>query len=180
MITHIPKVPWKDKLHFVCQFVPLIILRGLAVFAGFFVVPIALLFRKEDPTKAATGGGHHMPFISLPKWAWLWDNDEEGVASHFVPWWEQHDGNANTYWVMLKWSAFRNPANNMRFLKMFRLDMHKCDHEVVDDGFNFYTKSTDRDTGNHTIPLDVESITCLGARMLVILSTSVSRLLEQL
>ena len=147
MITYISKISWKDKAHFACQFTILFAIRAVVMLLGFIVVPVALLFRKENVLKSMVIDSAKRPFIELPKWAWLWSNDEEGMASFYAPWWEAHDGKADTYWAMLKWGCIRNPANNMRFTKMFQLDMMKCDHEVCDMGLNFYAKSTDRETG---------------------------------
>jgi hypothetical protein len=42
-----------------------------------------------------------------PPWAWIWDNEEDGV---FGP------GTPRTRWQAFYWSALRNPVNNLRFV----------------------------------------------------------------
>ncbi len=67
---------------------------------GFLVVPIALLACNEK--------AEH-----LPRWAWLWDNDETGIngdAGWCGP--EHANGRERTFWWRFLWLAVRNPANN--------------------------------------------------------------------
>lgn len=49
-----------------------------------------------------------------PKWAWLWDNDEDGVYPHWYC-------VANPTWsprrTMFVWTALRNSVNNFRYVR---------------------------------------------------------------
>ncbi len=56
--------------------------------------------------------------INVWSWKWLnkvWGNDEDGVTG---PSW-YNDSAGPSVWLAYKWSALRNPANNLRFI--FRL-----------------------------------------------------------
>ncbi len=43
-----------------------------------------------------------------PKWAWIWDNDIDGIYG---------PGKPRTRWQSFYWTALRNPCNNLRFVK---------------------------------------------------------------
>lgn len=81
---------------------------------------------KSRPSKVAQ-------FRTAPKWpngkvtawrfgwlTWLWGNEEDGVTG--PPWWELRttDGIKASYlalaWSAYRWSALRNPSNNLRFI----------------------------------------------------------------
>lgn len=47
--------------------------------------------------------------VHFPKWAWIWDNDEDGVS----PLWYNPE---HTRWRSFVWTALRNPCNNLRFV----------------------------------------------------------------
>lgn len=142
-------------MKFALQLLYLVPLRILGILAGFIVVPIALLNRKvlHDRNKVyfvINGNAYGLAFmhyVSLPRWAWLWDNEEEGAASTMEYWWRKFDHRADRYWVMILWSCFRNPANNMRFTKLFSLDFLVCNHKVKTGKHYEYIKSTDTITG---------------------------------
>jgi hypothetical protein len=42
-----------------------------------------------------------------PKWAWIWDNEIDGVYG---------PENPHTAWQAFYWTALRNPVNNLRFV----------------------------------------------------------------
>lgn len=96
-----------------------ITLRLAAILVGFVVVAIALLFRNEKPVE--DGGRQVYPerkVVHLPKWAWLWDNDAEGMMSWMPEWPEMcWNGKPDSFLSMWQWAAWRNPANNMRFVR---------------------------------------------------------------
>jgi hypothetical protein len=83
----------------------LFIFRAAAVLLGFFVVPIAYLFRDGD---------------HFPKWAWIWDNREDGIFG--ADWFERYTGLKKGFRRCYWWSAIRNPANNMRFIDLFNVE----------------------------------------------------------
>lgn len=93
-----------------------VVVRGIPWLLGFFVVPIALLFRTETP--ADIKPYPERKNVHLPKIFWLWDNDAEGAMSWMPEWPEMcWNGNPDSFLSMFQWLAIRNPANNMRFVK---------------------------------------------------------------
>lgn len=44
-----------------------------------------------------------------PNWAWIWDNDEDGIAPHWY-------NPLVTPWKVFAWTALRNPCNNLRYV----------------------------------------------------------------
>lgn len=84
------------------MFVLILKFLALAVvsLAGLFVVPIALMFAGEK----------------LPKWAWIWDNDRDGINGdggfkneHCPAYKLQYGG----FLCRFIWLAIRNPAANL-------------------------------------------------------------------
>lgn len=74
---------------------------------GLIVVPLALLF--------CNPASEH-----LPRWAWLWDNDETGINGDgdATGGWrgpEHANGRERTFWWRYAWLALRNPANNWSY-----------------------------------------------------------------
>jgi hypothetical protein len=95
----------------------LILARLLGIITGLVVVAIAIPFRREDISKS---DGRRI--INLPKWAWLWGNDFDGLLGDKREWWANNTPfgwKVDSYMAMYWWAAIRNPANNMRFLDMF-------------------------------------------------------------
>ena len=96
-----------------------IVIRLSGILLGLAVVPVALLFRSEspviDPSRQVYPSRKN---VRLPKWAWLWDNDAEGMMSWMDEWPEMcWNGEPDSMLSMFQWAAIRNPANNMRFVK---------------------------------------------------------------
>ena len=96
-----------------------IVIRFAGILSGLVIVPIALLFRNEslvtDPARQVYPS---RKIVHLPKWAWLWDNDAEGMMSWMDEWPEMcWNKNPDSFLSMFQWAAIRNPANNMRFVK---------------------------------------------------------------
>lgn len=50
----------------------------------------------------------------FPKWAWIWDNDEDGVLPRWYH--SEHDAWMNAH-IIFVWTALRNPCNNLRFVR---------------------------------------------------------------
>ena len=75
---------------------------------GFFIVPIAILFRKPDVSLEGK------LIVNAPRWLWLWGNDEDGYEPAYyvamTPEW-------NRYVRMWVWAAWRNSFNNIRFIR---------------------------------------------------------------
>lgn len=80
----------------------LFILRLLAVLIGLAVIPLAYTMRKGQ---------------DFPKWAWIWDNEEDGI---YGPKW--FNKGIHNFKSCFLWSAIRNPANNMRFIDLFNVE----------------------------------------------------------
>lgn len=84
---------------------------------GLVVVAIAIPFR-VDGVSVSDG----RKISNLPKWAWLFGNDHDGLLGDKRMWWA-----ANTpfglpvdhFISMYTWAAIRNPVNNMRLTNMF-------------------------------------------------------------
>ena len=120
-------------------------IKAIGIATGLVIVPIALLFRTEekiydtDPKKAYPS----RKLVHLPKWAWIWDNDAEGMMSWMKNWpsicW---DGDPTTFLSMFQWAAVRNPANNLRFIRgiaVYLPDVEEAEYwgkEVVSDKWN--------------------------------------------
>ena len=99
------------------QWAWLIVARAAGIITGLVVVAVAIPFRV-----AGLSGSDGRPILNLPRWAWLWGNDFDGLLGDKRGWWEANtplgwavDSFAAMYW----WAAIRNPANNMRFLDAF-------------------------------------------------------------
>ncbi len=70
-------------------------------------VPVCAVLAYGEFSRPVNGAWH------WPRWAWIWDNDIDGVCPH---WYEV----AHADWSIARrefvWSALRNPANNLRFV----------------------------------------------------------------
>lgn len=66
---------------------------------GWFIVPIAILFEKND---------------QLPIWAWPWGNKDHGNDgdAFYDKVYDGVIGNPTTFWQKYTWLAFRNPTFN--------------------------------------------------------------------
>ncbi len=96
-----------------------IVIRLTAIILGLFIVALALPFRTEKPvTNPDEQAYPSRKIVHLPKWAWLWDNDAEGMMSWMDEWPEMcWNGKPDSFLSMWQWAAWRNPANNMRFVR---------------------------------------------------------------
>ena len=99
------------------QWAWLIVARAAGIITGLVVVAVAIPFRVSG-----LSGSDGRPILNMPRWAWLWGNDFDGLLGDKRGWWEANtprgwavDSFAAMYW----WAAIRNPANNMRFLDAF-------------------------------------------------------------
>lgn len=79
-------------------------------------VPICAMLAKSEAWKESTNYLHPDRVIKVwkPKWAWLWSNKEDGVTGH--PGWQEKYAKYPR-WGAFVWSAWRNPSNNLRFVK---------------------------------------------------------------
>lgn len=129
-LTLAPASGWRAALlplHlvlFVLQLAVLLPLRVLFILAGFLVVPLALPFRTHHADTARRFGyvSGTWYLVTLPRWAWPWSNDRDGALGDRRGWWHTNApfGLGAYHWFsMLVWLAFRNPANNLRFTRLF-------------------------------------------------------------
>lgn len=91
--------------------------RLLAIVSGLIMVAIAIPFRA--PGLSFSDG---RKIVNLPRWAWLWGNDYDGLLGDKRGWWAQNTPfgvPAESWLAMYTWAALRNPANNMRMLNAF-------------------------------------------------------------
>lgn len=78
-----------------------LLLIGISSIAGLFLVPIALPFAKDG---------------KLPKWAWIWDNDRDGISgdggfrNEHCPSYKLPYGSFICNYI---WLAVRNPSANL-------------------------------------------------------------------
>lgn len=123
------------------QWLWLLLSRIICIILGYVIVAIAIPFRKDGVSKS---DGRYIS--NLPKWAWLWGNDNDGLLGDKRLWWSENtpfglpvDHFVSMYW----WTAIRNPANNMRQLDIFSAPVtgsritYLGDYTVNDNGKDF-------------------------------------------
>lgn len=112
-------------------------LRLALVLAGLVMVAVALPFRADNQS---VSDGRYI--VNLPRWAWIWGNDYDGLLGDKRGWWADNTPfglPAHHWFSMWWWAAIRNPANNMRRLWLFSCPAGSCvidyigDREVEDD-----------------------------------------------
>ncbi|MCS4310266.1 hypothetical protein M2397_000541 [Pseudomonas sp. BIGb0381] len=85
---------------------------------GLFIVAIAIPFRVDDFSKS-----DGRPIVNLPRWAWLFGNDYDGLQGDRRGWWAENTPfgwKVDSFMAMWWWAAVRNPVNNMRFVKLWQ------------------------------------------------------------
>src|SRR5690554_7576491 len=75
-----------DILKATKQWLFLLFFRLLGIISGLVIVAIAIPFRKEG---VSLSDGRKI--VNLPKWAWLWGNDFDGLLGDKRGWWEEKD-----------------------------------------------------------------------------------------
>lgn len=137
------------------QWIVLIVIRLGLIVLGLAVVAVALPFRKQEFSLKYPD----WPITNLPRWAWLFGNDYDGLQGDIRGWWND---NADQYVLfglfpllrkirpslrkidgthplsMWWWAAIRNPVNNLRLVSGFNCPVDECDityagHEFVAD-----------------------------------------------
>lgn len=131
------------------QWALLLVVRVVLIVAGVAVVAIALPL--AVPGVSLSDG---RPIWNLPRWAWLWGNDFDGLDGDKRGWWvancdaqvlfgvlpllrrlgvpldlmAAHDGLA-CWW----WAAVRNPVNNLRLVPGFNCPVSECEIRYLGD-----------------------------------------------
>jgi hypothetical protein len=106
-----------DYIKAIFQFLFLLISDITLDLIGLFMVAIAIPFRVDG---VSVGDGRKI--VNLPKWAWLWGNDFDGLLGDKLGEWVDEvpfGWNINSYAAMYWWAAIRNPANNTRMLSLY-------------------------------------------------------------
>ena len=84
---------------------------------GLLVVLVAIPFRVAG--KSVSDG---RDIVNLPKWAWLFGNDYDGLLGDKRGWWANNTPfgvKAESFFAMWVWAAVRNPVNNMRLTSLY-------------------------------------------------------------
>ena len=114
--------------------------------AGIFIIPIALLFRKEGAAYYVVDFAGHKDcynMVNLPSWAWLWDNEWDGaMGDDQLRYWNRDRPEClagSGFLKMYFWLAFRNPINNLsRFY--FSCDVSKETPKLIAGDFDVRDK----------------------------------------
>lgn len=112
---------WSRVASWFCSSTLVFIIGIPVTLLGFPVVAIALLFRTVHPltdtpfTDSRNPSGMHR-MVTLPAWAWLWDNRFDGAEGDRRGWWNAYclrtyGKTARSFYAMWQWLACRNPAN---------------------------------------------------------------------
>jgi len=89
------------------------ILRVVIIIMGLFVCPIAILSAKDG---------------KFPKWAYVWDNDQDGYDGNKKGWLARKRPDINArWWSAYYWCALRNPAFNLRYWDYTSIDVTTYD-----------------------------------------------------
>jgi hypothetical protein len=126
---------------FTITLIPLGLLRVFLIILGLFIVPIAIPFAVKQKSNSDAG----QEILTYNGLFWLWGNDHDGLlgdrrAKWSRIWFEEvHPKLKWLSWTKLVtpktecfmakyiWAAFRNPANNLRFCKLYKCDLERCE-----------------------------------------------------
>lgn len=120
----------------------MLVLRLLLIVLGAPVVALAAFF-----PVAGVSASDGRPIVNLPRWAWLFGNDYDGLDGDKRKWWADNC-DALVFFGLLPflrrlglpiaplpvtswlarwwWAAVRNPVNNMRLLSLFSCPVSEC------------------------------------------------------
>lgn len=130
----------KAFIFFLCS----LVIQIVSALLGLIIVPIALCSSVSSPLEfktSALGPLNWYP-VHLPKWAWLWDNEKDGMRGDHKGRWLNRDAPkwlSNDTLRMFWWAAIRNPANNLKRLvlgcdiRSHRIETLKGNDYVRDD-----------------------------------------------
>lgn len=107
-----------DYVKAAIQFLSLFVANVVLDVIGLVVVAIALPFRVKGYS-----GSDGREISNLPKWAWLFGNDYDGLQGDKRGWWAENTPfgwPVDSFMAMWWWAAVRNPVNNMRFVKLWQ------------------------------------------------------------
>ena len=81
-------------------------IQAVAALLAIVGAPICLILAYAETCRVDYASG----LIHFPKWAWLWDNSEDGIA----PEWYNRAANS---WKVFVWTALRNSCANFRYVR---------------------------------------------------------------
>lgn len=136
----------RDYILAVLQWAALIIVRVPLIVLGLFVVAAAIPFRQFALSTEAAKDKNRRAIWNLPRWAWLWGNDFDGLLGDKRGWWDENcDREAffgllpylrtflripvlrsDHFLAMWWWAAVRNPVNNLRFVPGISCPVSEC------------------------------------------------------
>lgn len=137
-----------DIIKALTQWVWIFIVRGVMIILGLVMVPLGLLFRRQDVSSLT-------PFIEHPgNWSMVnligifkpWSNHRDGMVGDKRGDWNALCGDAYRFKNMFWWAAIRNPANyfsrrtlgiNLIFNKVIFLKGDNKDLSEWDRGWQF-------------------------------------------
>lgn len=102
----------------------LILVRLLGIVAGLLVVALAIPF--AVPGYSLSDGRR---ITNLPRWAWLFGNDFDGLLGDKRLWWAANTPfgwAVDSFLAMWWWAAIRNPVNNMRLVPGLSCPVAEC------------------------------------------------------
>ena len=114
----------KHALLAAAQWTTLIILRVALILLGLPIVALAIPFRR-----ASVSASDGREIVNLPRWAWLWGNDFDGLLGDKRGWWADNTpfGVAvDSFLAMWWWAAVRNPVNNLRLVPGISCPVTDC------------------------------------------------------
>ena len=106
------------------QWLFLFVCNAVLMILGLLVVAVAIPFRV--PGVSVSDG---RPIVNLPRWAWLFGNDYDGLLGDKRGWWAANTPfgwAATSFGAMYAWAALRNPVNNMRQMSLFSCPVAEC------------------------------------------------------
>ncbi|MNF56513.1 hypothetical protein D3C84_380020 [compost metagenome] len=106
-----------DGIRATLQWVFLFLSNVVLVFIGLVYVAIAIPFAKDG---ASISDGRRI--LNLPRWAWLFGNDADGLLGDKRGWWAENTPfgiDVNSFLAKWWWAAIRNPVNNKRRLSLY-------------------------------------------------------------
>lgn len=107
------------------QSIIITIFRLFFIVTGWFIVPIGLIFERDDVSRS-----DGRAIKNLPKWLWIYGNDHDGTTGDKRGWWDENApfGLGENHWFSKWWwTALRNPANNLRHVPFFSAPVRDAD-----------------------------------------------------
>lgn len=106
------------------QWLFLFVSNLVLLLVGLVVVAVAIPFRV-----AGVSVSDGRAITNLPRWAWLFGNDYDGLLGDKRGWWAANTPfgwAATSFGAMYAWAALRNPVNNMRQTSLYSCPVAEC------------------------------------------------------